>query len=462
MGWVGPAGAVAYEPVPGVQSRLKCRGQVLADTRVVTYEITLKELGEVEGGAPYAIADALMLADGKPIVLISDMSVRASGLRLPDLAAMWEEAQRPAALPVPPGCLYGPDHILAYAVGRPSLAFGDRYRVFDADRVIARLPGPPYMFLDRITAVEGEPWVCRAGAACEAAYDVPADAWYFTDEGQPTMPFGVLLEVALQPCGWLAAYVGSALTSPVDLSFRNLGGQAVQHRVVGPDIGTLVTRARLTSVSHAAGMIIQEFTFDVTSADGPVYTGTTTFGFFTKAALAQQVGLRGVEAHAVEAGPPLAFPREFGPMPGGKLALVADIDVWHKAGGRHGLGVLRGRKRVDPADWYFAAHFYQDPVCPGSLGLEALVQLLKAEAWRRWGGEVPHHRFAALVPGSGHSWLYRGQIIPTSGEVVVEAHLKAVDEGTRTLTADGLLIVDGRPIYGMTDFSVGLRPEGAT
>jgi acyl transferase domain-containing protein/3-hydroxymyristoyl/3-hydroxydecanoyl-(acyl carrier protein) dehydratase len=460
MGWVGPAGAVAYEPVPGVQSRLKCRGQVLADTRVVTYAITLKELGADEGGAPYAIADALMLADGKPIVLISDMSVRASGLRLPDLAAMWEEAQRPPALPVPPGCLYGPDHILAYAVGRPSLAFGDRYRVFDADRVIARLPGPPYMFLDRITAVEGEPWVCRAGAACEAAYDVPADAWYFTDEGQPTMPFGVLLEVALQPCGWLAAYVGSALTSPVDLSFRNLGGQAVQHRVVGPDIGTLVTRARLTSVSHAAGMIIQEFTFDVTSGDGPVYTGTTTFGFFTKAALAQQVGLRGVEAHAMEAGPPLAFPREFGPMPGGKLALVADIDVWLKVGGRHGLGVLRGRKRVDPADWYFAAHFYQDPVCPGSLGLEALVQLMKAEAWRRWGGEVPHHRFAALVPGSAHSWLYRGQIVPTSGEVVVEAHLKAVDEATRTLTADGLLLVDGRPIYGMTDFSVGLRPEG--
>ena len=27
------------------------------------------------------------------------------------------------------------------------------------------------------------------------------------------MPFAVLLEVALQPCGWLAAYMGSALTS---------------------------------------------------------------------------------------------------------------------------------------------------------------------------------------------------------------------------------------------------------
>ena len=40
------------------------------------------------------------------------------------------------------------------------------------------------------------------------------------------MPFAVLLEVALQPCGWLAAYMGSALDQHVDAAFRNLGGTA--------------------------------------------------------------------------------------------------------------------------------------------------------------------------------------------------------------------------------------------
>ena len=44
------------------------------------------------------------------------------------------------------------------------------------------------------------------------------------------MPLAVLLEVALQACGWLAAYMGSALTSDDDLKFRNLGGTARQHR----------------------------------------------------------------------------------------------------------------------------------------------------------------------------------------------------------------------------------------
>ena len=58
--------------MPGVHSRLKCRGQVIATTKMVTYEVTVKELGY--GPEPFCIADALMYADGKPIVEITNMS----------------------------------------------------------------------------------------------------------------------------------------------------------------------------------------------------------------------------------------------------------------------------------------------------------------------------------------------------------------------------------------------------
>ncbi|PMY00836.1 hypothetical protein, partial [Pseudomonas sp. MPR-R5A] len=57
--------------------------------------------------------------------------------------------------------LYGPDKILAYSNGKPSEAFGDKYLPFDKDRIIARLPGPPYQFLDRIVETKGEPWVLK-------------------------------------------------------------------------------------------------------------------------------------------------------------------------------------------------------------------------------------------------------------------------------------------------------------
>ena len=77
MGWVAEEDAATWQPILEVKSRLRCRGQVLASTRVVTYEISVRELGY--GPEPYAIVDALMYSDGKPIVDLRDMSVRLTG-----------------------------------------------------------------------------------------------------------------------------------------------------------------------------------------------------------------------------------------------------------------------------------------------------------------------------------------------------------------------------------------------
>ncbi len=51
--------------------------------------------------------------------------------------------------------------------------------------------------------------------------------------------------------------------------------------------------------------------------------------------------------------------------------------TYDPAGGPAGLGYIQGSKKVDPEEWFFKAHFYQDPVWPGSLGVEAFIQLLK-------------------------------------------------------------------------------------
>ena len=45
MGWVGEDGTTWCEPVPGVDSGLKCRGQVVETTKTVTYQVSIKELG---------------------------------------------------------------------------------------------------------------------------------------------------------------------------------------------------------------------------------------------------------------------------------------------------------------------------------------------------------------------------------------------------------------------------------
>jgi 3-hydroxymyristoyl/3-hydroxydecanoyl-(acyl carrier protein) dehydratase len=114
--------------------------------------------------------------------------------------------------------------------------------------------------------------------------------------------------------------------------------------------------------------------------------------------------------------------------------------------------LVRGRTRVDPGAWFFQAHFYQDPVWPGSLGLEALLQLLKVAAQNRWGVSES----TAFRPMLGrHQWVYRGQVIPSNGEVLVQAeNLRWEDGPRRRVTSDGYLSVDGRLIYRMVDFSV--------
>src|SRR2546425_9910400 len=45
MGWVAEQNETAWEPVPGLASRLRCRGQVIETTRQIIFEIAIKEVG---------------------------------------------------------------------------------------------------------------------------------------------------------------------------------------------------------------------------------------------------------------------------------------------------------------------------------------------------------------------------------------------------------------------------------
>lgn len=605
LGWVAEQAEAGWEPLLHRPCTLKCRGPVTPETKVVTYELHIRELGFEP--APYAIADAFMYADGRRIVQFTDMSLQLAGASRASLAELWRGRSRTAALaevqrtaagaevPHPVGrravcgglgtgdagrpdallqssqpstptntespagvphpdaiqprtgrgtpveskataalsqstanqltAVFDAASILEFSIGRPSRAYGDRYAIFDEKRRIARLPGPPYLFLDRITHVAAAPWEVRAGGVIEAEYDVPPDAWYFTANRQPAMPFCILLEIALQPCGWLAAYLGSALCSDTDLRFRNLGGRATPHADVLPDAGMLRTRVRITDVSEAGGMLIEKFDFEVLGRDGPVYSGDTYFGFFSDAALAQQVGIRGAAARdfipqradaargllvplpAAAGRPWPEIPESLGGgvwptqiaaaagleprggvllrgagdpqrealaaalrdeharaggarLPARALLMLDEIDLYIPDGGPHGLGYVRGFKTIDPNEWYFKAHFYQDPVCPGSLGCEAFLQLLKAAALERWPRLAATHRFEPVTLGRPHEWVYRGQIVPRNRRVEVSAVITEVTDGPSPgLTARGFVRVDGVYIYELMDFGVRLVPD---
>ena len=86
--------------------------------------------------------------------------------------------------------------------------------------------------------------------------------------------------------------------------------------------------------------------------------------------------------------------------------------------------------------------------------MEAFIQLLKFVATRRWGAS-PKTIFEGT--NEKHQWLYRGQVVPTDQNVTVEAVVTGVDDNARSIRADGFLMVDGRVVYNLTDFTLMVK-----
>ncbi len=488
MGWVVPGPRIVFEPVIGIKSRLKCRGPVTPKTRHVIYRVEIKEIGF--NPEPYVIADAHMLADNHYIVFFENMSLKLSNTSRDEIEAFWKAGpdighdigrdirQGHETLLSPP--LFDKKHMLEFAVGKPSLAFGDAYQPFDRDRFIARLPGEPYLFIHRVTKVDIPPWIPTTGIWIETQCDVKPSDWYFAADRGRAMPLCILNEIALQPCGWSAAYMGSALKSDRALHFRNLGGHATLYRDILPRSGIVSMRTRLTRFSQTGDMLIVDFDFEIMQEGEMIYAGHTNFGFFTKQALEQQKGITATEPawpgkdeinhSAPEILPHTAplFPGDpntapasgtMANMPARALSMIDTIDAYVPEGGPDKLGFIRGSKHVDPNEWFFKAHFYQDPVCPGSLGLESFIQLLKYAALEKWPRLAGTHRFS-LVTGAAHDWTYRGQILPGSSLIQVEAVITEVQETpVPMILADGILKIDGLCIYKMDNFGIRMVEE---
>ncbi|MGB3484680.1 MAG: beta-ketoacyl synthase N-terminal-like domain-containing protein [Mycobacterium sp.] len=438
-----------FEPVPDEMARFVCRGQVTPDSdHNLDYEVFVEEI--IDGPTPTIYASLLCRSDGFKV-----FHCRRFGIRLvPD----W---------PMPPGAP-GPVQILAgttdvrgdqgalLACGRgmPSDAFGALYAPFDGTRRAPRLPDEPYHFMSRIISVDSPPGVPTKDGTVVAEYDVPADAWYFEDGKSDAVPMAVLIEILLQPCGWLSSYNGFAANRPDDVVFRNLDGTEVTlHKPAG--VGVLRVRSTLERFADGGGSTIVFFDVVCTQGDDIVMTMKTAFGFFSPEALKNQVGLRvkpgALEALSAPAPVTLAYnDTELSGAPalaGGRLQVIDRVKFW-PGGGEGGLGRLIAEYDVHPEAWFFKAHFFQDPVQPGSLGLEAMQQAARA-AVRLSGLADNGSEFEPVAAGESFSWKFRGQVVPTNKRTRSEIEIVSAtreDRGVLVLF-NGAFWVDDLCIY---------------
>ncbi len=348
--------------------------------------------------------------------------------------------------------VYDEAAIREFARGDPERCFGPAYAVFRGRR-IPRLPNGDLLLVHRVMAIEhATKGIVTEGATLESEYDVAPDAWFFRENVAPVLPYAVVMELALQPCGLLAAHVGSTLPYPeVDFYFRNLDGAGRLLHL--PDVRgkTISNRVTLLSSTAINGVIIQKYRFALACEGRVFYQGESSFGYFTKEALANQAGLDRQAPWFVRQGPRgvTLKPAEF-TLPRSHLDFLERAQVI-ATGGEAGLGCVYAEGSLRPTDWFFDAHFYQDPVMPGSLGVEAMHHALAI--WAQWRGLG--RRFVPLA-GREVVWKYRGQLTPQVERLRLEVNVTKVQphgDGVMVL-ADGSLWNGALRIYGVQGIGI--------
>jgi 3-hydroxyacyl-[acyl-carrier protein] dehydratase/trans-2-decenoyl-[acyl-carrier protein] isomerase len=149
--------------------------------------------------------------------------------------------------------------------------------------------------------------------------------------------------------------------------------------------------------------------------------------------------------------------RLFGPgnaqLPLPPLLMFDRITSISESGGFHEKGEVVAELDLRPDLWFFKCHFEGDPVMPGCLGLDAMWQLVGF--FLGWLNGIGHGR--ALGVGEVK---FSGQVLKTAKKITYNINIKRII--TRKLMlgiADGILKLDGEPIYTAKDMRVGLFQE---
>ncbi|MEM7103028.1 MAG: PfaB family protein [Bacteroidota bacterium] len=468
-----------YQPIFDLPQKVRCRKQVTPKDSKLVYKLEIKEIGLIPN--PYVIGDLEIISDGVVTVHFENLGLQ---LREKTNPRYLETTKGIEVSPRSEGALMNEEAITTFALDDLSKCFGPDFSVYDG-RTVSRQPNTDLQLISRIISVDGKRGDFSKPSTIHAEYDVPETAWYYEQNSHNTMPYSVLMEIALQPCGLLGAYLGSTLQfADKNLYFRNLDGDGEMFDLPeGTDFRgkTITNHAVLVSSIALGGTILQNYTFEL-SIDGHVfYKGKSSFGFFPGDALASQVGL--------DKGDEVApwFEREqlttqdymqikldslYGKMKlykapetkphyrlaGDQLNLLDKLII-AKGKGEYNKGYIHATKFVKTYDWYFTCHFYQDPVMPGSLGVEAILQAMQVFALQQdLAKDFKSPRFVQLA---NHQtvWKYRGQILLNVKEMHLEVHIKAIEKRGDQLAiiGDAYLWNEKMRIYQVTDLALGIE-----
>ena len=356
--------------------------------------------------------------------------------------------------------LYTTDQIIAFTIGDPRVCFGDLFANYEGKRM-PRLPNGPLRYLDRVYEIIGTSGKVENGSSLVSEVDIGNLAWYLTDS-EHTLPYVSLMEIALQPCGFLSAYMGSIKDmSGIDLYFRNLDGEATLKYWPQVIDSTITNRVELITSTTLQNVIIQEYSFDLFHKGSSFLQGKSSFGYFTKQMLQNQSGLDGSDTITQwfqtnpESGDWFECTNNNKQSNNPDTPHLPEIpQVWvSKTGGKFHLGYLYTNLDIPKDSWFYKAHFYQDPVMPGSLGVEAMARMIM-ESSKIWG--IPQDVRWRFISDTTTKWKYRGQITPETDQITLEIHIQKIIQGSNgwQIIADGHLWKGNNRIYQVDNIAL--------
>ncbi|MES6215184.1 hypothetical protein U6Q58_12475, partial [Cutibacterium acnes] len=128
---------------------------------------------------------------------------------------------------------FTPYHMFEFATGDIEKCFGPDFSIYRG-MIPPRTPCGDLQLTTRVVEIDGKRGDFKKPSSCIAEYEVPENAWYFDENSHQTLiPYSVLMEISLQPNGFISGYMGTTLGFPgEELFFRNLDGSGKMLRNV--------------------------------------------------------------------------------------------------------------------------------------------------------------------------------------------------------------------------------------
>jgi 3-hydroxyacyl-[acyl-carrier protein] dehydratase / trans-2-decenoyl-[acyl-carrier protein] isomerase len=144
----------------------------------------------------------------------------------------------------------------------------------------------------------------------------------------------------------------------------------------------------------------------------------------------------------------------FGPgnaqLPAPPMLMMDRITELSTNGGEFGKGHVVAELDITPKLWFFESTYAGDPVMPGSLGLDAMWQIIGY--WLGWSGSPGKGRAVGVGEVD-----FRGQVTPDVKRVRYEVSMRQVRRGKLAVAiANGRVFADGICVYIAKDMRVGL------